>query len=387
MKVAQSSPILLSRASAADGKPAFTLPVDGWIMLVPKGDFAGILRSYQNGAEIREEVVQRFDDAGLASMADDWKARAAEPNFPGMLVDFDHFSHHQDKPTEAAGWVEEVELRDDGLWGRVRWTALGRSRVEGGEYRLVSPVLSEIETLDGEGDPTKPVVRPRRIDRLALTNDPKLRGMPPVANRCGDPSEKQTKQRDQAMNPRDLLCQILGLSTDCTDDELTAAAQKVISGKAPAEDMEAMRNRATRAESLAADLRNRVKALEAEAIESDVRVLLPRFGGDEAKLRDLLTMNRQAVRETILNTNPDASGSMRKPGTTAPKHSTTNRNTPGNADVDDGGGSGPSVPTDAEAAKITTRAHELVAQKGYSFNRAFCEAKDEWARSRRAAAV
>lgn len=189
------------------------------------------------------------------------------------------------------------------------------------------------------------------------------------------------------MNPRDLLCQILGLSTDCTDDELTAAAQKALAGKAPAEDMEAMRNRATRAEADAVALRNRVKALEAEAVESDVRELLPRFGGDEAKLRDLLTMNRQAVRETILNAKPDASGAMRKPGTTAPKHSTQNRSTPGKADVDDAGGSGSVAPTDAEAAKITIRAQELVTQKGYSFNRAFCEAKDEWARGRRAAAA
>lgn len=387
MSVAFASPLMVCRNRAESGA-GFTLPADGWIMLVPKGDFPGVLMTYQDGARIHEDVVQRFDDSGLASMAEDWETRAKSPNFPGMLVDFDHFSHNTDKPSEAAGWVEDVELREDGLWGRVRWTALGREKVEGGVYRLVSPVLSEIETIDGEGDPEKPVVRPRRIDRLALTNDPKLRGMPPVTNRCGD--RRKIQPNRSAMNPRDILCKLLGLAPECTDDELSAAADKALAGKGePAAETEAMRNRLRVATTENATLRNRLAELEKDAIEADVREFLPRFGGTEDELRALLTENRGAVRKTLLamkDAKPAAgsgSDSMRE-GRNTPRFRAQNRDR-GSADRGDGvegdDNASPDVPA---AAQIRLRAETLASQNGWSFNRAFAEANDEWRRKRRA---
>lgn len=44
----------------------------------------------------------------------------------------------------AAGWVQEMELRNGGrsLWGKVDWTDRAEDLIENGEYRYLSPVLA-----------------------------------------------------------------------------------------------------------------------------------------------------------------------------------------------------------------------------------------------------
>lgn len=66
-----------------------------------------------------------------------------------VLLDFDHESSDPEKRTTAAGWIVEVESREDGLWGRVRWSAVGQQALENGEYRYVSPVW-EVVSLGGD---------------------------------------------------------------------------------------------------------------------------------------------------------------------------------------------------------------------------------------------
>lgn len=136
--------IVACRDGAAGEGGGFTLAPDGWIMVLPKGTFPGVLRSYDDaGDEVRRDIVQQFDDQAFAAITDEWNARKAAmgDNFPGMLIDYDHFSHDEDKPTGAAGWIEDLQVRDDGLWGMPRWSVDGKAKLEGGIYRLVSPVL------------------------------------------------------------------------------------------------------------------------------------------------------------------------------------------------------------------------------------------------------
>jgi phage I-like protein len=94
----------------------FLLSDDGWIHVTPVGEFP-----HHVG------FVQVIDRRACDLMADDFAKRRKEEGdrFAGLLVDYDHFSLDTEKPSEAAGWLTEHEARDDGLWGRVRWTDAG----------------------------------------------------------------------------------------------------------------------------------------------------------------------------------------------------------------------------------------------------------------------
>jgi len=148
----------------------FVLASDGWVHVTPCGEFP------HAGAG----VVQVIDRAACDAMAAEFNSRKADTNFPGVLVDFDHFSLDTSQSSEAAGWITELESRDTGLWARVRWSDAGIAAVQGGRFRLMSPVFlppSQCEDLGGGR------IRPRELVSVALTNEPNIKGGRPLANR------------------------------------------------------------------------------------------------------------------------------------------------------------------------------------------------------------
>lgn len=144
----------------------FSVPADGWIHIAPIGN-----HSHPKGLM---QVIDRKSVEAMVSNFD--KRKESDPKFPGVLVDFDHFSQSGDKPSEAAGWIENLQRRDDGLWAKVRWSDVGEKAVNGGRYRLVSPVWlrKNCETLDNNE------IRPLVLDSVALTNEPNLKGLTPL---------------------------------------------------------------------------------------------------------------------------------------------------------------------------------------------------------------
>lgn len=377
--------LVACRNAATDSSTPFSLSKDGWIMLVPKGRKAGTLRTYEGDEEKREDIVQEFDESAFAAMVDDWNKRKSEDgaNFPGVLIDFDHFSHDETKPTEAAGWIEDVAIRDDGLWGLPRWSALGKEKLEGGIYRLVSPVLREFEEVGTEKVDGKRLLRPKVLHRLALTNDPQLRGMPPVSNRNSATAKPTNK--DHVMDFKKLLCKLLGLPDTATDEEISSATESAGAALASArnadcakpDEVAKMRATITALTAAGETARNKIEVLNKELIEHDVL----RFKSsvtDEGKLREMLTKNRDATIAalSVVKTDTSGGGSGR-----TPMHDARNRAHPGAADADQNLGF-----TAAEAAAIGLRASELSATSGWGYNRAFAAATDE-ARMRKKAAA
>jgi phage I-like protein len=150
----------------------FTLPKDGYYHIAPIGTF----KHRASG------TTQIIDTEAVQSMVDTFhdEEKAAGPHWPGILVDFDHFSNDTSKPSVAAGWIEDLKNRTDGLWAKIRWSDLGEEAVKGGRYRLISPVWNRSECEDLGDNKIKPL----RLDRVAVTNDPVLKGMVPVSNRA-----------------------------------------------------------------------------------------------------------------------------------------------------------------------------------------------------------
>lgn len=89
------------------------------------------------------EIVGR--DGRYWKMSDPATVIAASQAFLPMVIDYEHASEDWDIPADggapAAGWIEELELRDNGIWGRVSWTPKGADRVANKEYRFLSPVF------------------------------------------------------------------------------------------------------------------------------------------------------------------------------------------------------------------------------------------------------
>jgi hypothetical protein len=89
-------------------------------------------------------------------------------------LDFDH-REDRAKGAKAAGWIEAAEVRHDGLWLAVTFTAEARAEVRAGAWRYLSPEF---------GEWTDPRTGTRHRDVLmgaALTNRPFLRDLEPVA--------------------------------------------------------------------------------------------------------------------------------------------------------------------------------------------------------------
>lgn len=83
----------------------------------------------------------------------------------GVPVDFDHAleAKAERRHAPAAGWVEDFEAREDGIWGLIAWTSEGREKIEGRMYRFISPVFEHTEDR-----------RIVSIVRAGLTNVPAL---------------------------------------------------------------------------------------------------------------------------------------------------------------------------------------------------------------------
>jgi hypothetical protein len=162
----------------------FILATDGWVQVTPCGEFPHV------GAG----VTQVIDREACDRIAAEFNSRKADSNFPGVLVDFDHFSLDTGQSSEAAGWITELESRDTGLWARVRWSDAGLAAVQGGRFRLMSPVFpppSQCEDLGGGR------IRPRALGSVALTNEPNIKGGRPLANR--QPVENRSAAKRKLM--------------------------------------------------------------------------------------------------------------------------------------------------------------------------------------------
>lgn len=134
------------------------------VMISPLGTFYG----YSTNGAVEEVIDQEVVDNLVA----DYNTNPVE-----LLMDIDHKSmrNPEERDTTAAGWIYGlVSVKDlgrlSGLYGKVKWTDVGRHLVESRQYRFISPVF-EVD----EG-------RPVRIINAALTNRPALSTISPILN-------------------------------------------------------------------------------------------------------------------------------------------------------------------------------------------------------------
>lgn len=177
--------LTLAMTSGAEGK------APEWIQLLPRGEIVA------NGFLI---VV---DDQSLEAMVQRFESREND-----VVLDYEHQTL-DGVEAPAAGWIVELEAKEDGLWGKVEWTERGREYVESREYRYLSPVVS-VNEKDHRGI---------QLQSAALTNHPAIDGMQPVV-------AKENEGGTETMEFLKSLAELVGLDPEtATEEEVLAAIQ------------------------------------------------------------------------------------------------------------------------------------------------------------------
>jgi len=130
-----------------------------WLRLLPLGEVELVdgRPPFEVDPEALEEMVGAFQGRGT-----------------DLVVDYEHQSL-KGVQAPAAGWIKNLEAREDGLWARVEWTGQAQEYLDRREYRYFSPVLRL--------DPASR--RPQELMNVALTNVPAIRGCSPLVAKWG----------------------------------------------------------------------------------------------------------------------------------------------------------------------------------------------------------
>jgi phage I-like protein len=167
-----------------------------WIHLIPVGhwDYHWML---DGPLDITTEHIVQMEANFRASQLD-------------ILVDWEHSSAFG-MSSKAAGWVYEVDVRDDGLWGRVRWTPDALAEITKEEYRYLSPFFCMNWKSDKSGQ-----MMGAKVFSTTLTNIPYFEeGL----------VQKIAASKETAMDFMKKMAAMLGLGEGATEDQLLAAAQ------------------------------------------------------------------------------------------------------------------------------------------------------------------
>jgi phage I-like protein len=205
----------LCRVAVSDGTWFHTVPAMGEY---PGGNVC------HNGTPVKDAVIVIDREAYDRILSAFEASGGAKGDFPGLLVDREHFSLDSDKPSDAMAWAKQIREDADGLWTRWDFTPPGQEAWDNKVLISRSPVML-LERIAGNR------FRPVRLESIAMTNTPHFETLSTLAAaRAADqqgtaaPDAAQT-QGDPTMKK---LLALLGLPETATEDEAVAAAQVII---------------------------------------------------------------------------------------------------------------------------------------------------------------
>jgi len=174
----------LNAADLVDGK-------DLWLHLLPAGEFTG--------ADGRGPYVLK-DPAAVM------KASLARGK---IVLDECHstdLAAPRGSPAPARGWIVEMKMEADGIWGRVELNRAGKALWDDKAYRGISPVITVTKSSPAEV---------RTIARASFTNDPNL-------------TLHSLHQKADTMPFPEALLTRLGLKADADEAAVSAAIGKAL---------------------------------------------------------------------------------------------------------------------------------------------------------------
>jgi hypothetical protein len=196
----------------------FTILQCDWLQLSPYGDFP------------HARGLQRVDRAAAETLV------AQFNSFRGRLgrlfggVPF--YIGHPDVPNaseiadrKAYGWVNQLETREDGLYGQVKWSDAGLDLLKNAHFKYLSPYWEarEIGTENG-----RRVYQPVALVSVGLTNQPNI-PVKPLANESArrerEPVAEDGMTNDQALMTKECPSTNSSMERSSRGDETQTSSQ------------------------------------------------------------------------------------------------------------------------------------------------------------------
>jgi len=137
-------------------------------------------------------------------------------------IDYEHQTL-KDMQAPAAGWIKDIFLRSDGIYGAVDWTERAAEYLKNREYRYLSPVVLT------QGKERRVVA----LHSAALTNTPAIDAMTPIAN-SDKPSEGDVAQEEpqqESNGTLEALAALLQLDPSATIEDIYNAVSALLEGQ------------------------------------------------------------------------------------------------------------------------------------------------------------
>jgi hypothetical protein len=166
---------------------------DGWIQLVPYGDYPHSGPLGGDGKPLKKNgkvlypvgVVQRLDNEAAKVLVDQFNSVAAK--LARAFVGLPWYIGHPDldpvkyPDSKSYGWIKDLANRDDGLYAKVDWNPGGKELIEGKSFKLFSPFFSRGEDTGEKLPNGRNVIRPTLLKSVGFTNNPNI-DVIPLAN-------------------------------------------------------------------------------------------------------------------------------------------------------------------------------------------------------------
>lgn len=279
-------------ADAQNAEPAVNaeIPADvpEWVMIARTGSWLG----HPQGPEV---IERDHLESALAAFERNYRSHGTD-----LAIDYHHSSvfaargHVQKAP--AAGWIQDMELRNDGteLWARVLWTSEARRDIGARRYRYLSPVLRW-----NRPDPVTGRQVALQVHSVALTNTPFMTSLEALNQADADEDDAAADDRDGASSLLERLAEVLGstpgqvarrlgVEADADDRRVARAVMALVEGDGRA---------------VPADVANAL-GLDAGADASRVKAAILRLRAPSAGLGDVcraLGLPQNADEGAVLN--------------------------------------------------------------------------------------
>lgn len=246
-----------------------------WFQTFPPFGRYPVGGTVEGAAKDAEYVI---DQEAADSVVAAFRAAAKDANWPGVLVDREHYSLDRDKPSDAMAWAKDIRQEADGsLWTRWEFTPTGRELWDTRTLVNRSPAFA-CEKVGKD-------YRPAELTSIGMTNTPHFKELSTLA--AARAAEVTQEQATGEIRMKKLL-EALGLGEGASEEEALAALQ-------------ALKDKASAAEAKATEAEEKAKEEEAKCRKMACDAFIEK---NKAKIAD-----EAACREVYM-ASPDAAEKM-----------------------------------------------------------------------------
>ena len=200
-----------------------------------------------------------FDAETAKRLMESFNAAKATPNWPGVLVDREHFSLDPEKPSDAMAWAKEMRQEADGsLWTRWEFTPQGRELWR--DKILVNRSPAFLAEQSGKE------YRPFELKSIGMTNVPHFEELSTLA--AARAAEVNNTEKENQMNE---ILKALGLAEGASEADAVTA-------------INALKEKASAAEAQATDAEKKAEEAEGKCRKMECDAFLE---ANKAKIADV----------------------------------------------------------------------------------------------------